>query len=46
MSNASRNGESMEERLERALQGAYFLLLQDVRVDFSDRAPKYRKYRR
>ncbi len=36
MSNASRNGESREERLERALQGARSLLLQDVRVDYKD----------
>ena len=36
MSNASRNGESREERLERALQGARSLLLQDVRVNYDD----------
>ena len=36
MSNGSRNGESREERLERALQGARSLLLQDVRVDYDD----------
>ncbi len=36
MSNASRNGESREERLSRALWGAHSLLLQDVTVDYDD----------
>ena len=36
MSNASRNGESREERLSRALWGAHSLLLQDVTVDYND----------
>ncbi len=36
MSNASRNGESREERLTRALNGAHSLLLQDVTVDYND----------
>ncbi len=36
MSNASRNGESREERLTRALHGAHSLFLQDVTVDYND----------
>ncbi len=36
MSNVNRNGESREERLERARQGAHSLLLQDIRVDYDD----------
>ncbi len=36
MSNASKNRESREERLTRALYGAYSLLLQGVTVDYND----------
>ncbi len=36
MSNASRNGESREERLTRALHGLHSLLLQDIIVDYND----------